>query len=82
MGLVLVGLEAWLLAAVVAAAKPGQEADAPPPIELLEFLGDWTTEEQKLIDQASKPKKKPVKTRERKKDVGDEAAETRSGPPR
>jgi hypothetical protein len=75
-------LEAWLLAAAVAAAKPGQDSEAPP-IELLEFIGDWTAEEQKLIDQAVQPKKRPAaRKKDQSKDVSDEAAETRSGPPR
>lgn len=77
----MIGLEAWLLAAAVAAARPEQDSNAPP-IELLEFIGDWTAEEQKLIDQAARPKKKTAKPRGKQKEAGDEAAETRNGPPR
>lgn len=78
----MVGLEVWLLAAAVAAAKPGQDGNGSPPVELLEFIGDWTAEEQKLIDQAVRPKKKSVRPRSQKKDVGNESATTRNGPPR
>jgi hypothetical protein len=47
-------LELWLLAAIASAAPsmPG----AAPPAELLEFIGDWSPQEQKLIEQAARPK--------------------------
>lgn len=73
-------LEAWLLAAAVASAKPEQPSDAPP-VELLEFLGSWSVEEQKLIDQAAPPKKRG-KPRGSEKDDVDNESPTRSGPPR
>lgn len=81
MKFVLVGLEVWLLATAVAAATPKPQSEALPPLELLEFLGDWTAEEQKLIDQAAAPKKKPAARRTTRKHEGNES-ETRNGPPR
>ena len=78
----MVGLEVWLLAAAVAAARPGPDGNVSPPIELLEFIGDWTAEEQKLIDQVARPKKKSVKPQSKKKDVSNESTSTRNGPPR
>ncbi|HUS23786.1 MAG TPA: hypothetical protein VM369_02475 [Candidatus Binatia bacterium] len=45
-------LEAWLLAAVASAAPAA--APAPPPLELLEFVGEWSPQEQQLIDTAAR----------------------------
>ncbi|MEY4760925.1 MAG: hypothetical protein RLZZ200_781 [Pseudomonadota bacterium] len=42
-------LEALLLMSAQAAATPPRKAE-PPPLELIEFLGDWTQDEGKLID--------------------------------
>jgi hypothetical protein len=42
-------LEAVLLAVAQAATAPPPKAD-PPPLELLEFLADWTIDDGKLID--------------------------------
>lgn len=41
--------EAWLLAIMVAGAAPNAAPDVPPA-DLLEFLGEWTEEEARLID--------------------------------
>lgn len=81
MKFVLVGLEVWLLATAVAAAKPEPQSEVLPPLELLEFIGDWNPEEQKLIDQVAPRKKKSAESPKRK-EAGDEAAESRNGPPR
>jgi len=42
--------EAWLLAMCVAGAAPNAAPEAPPA-DLLEFLGEWTEEEARLIDE-------------------------------
>jgi hypothetical protein len=51
-------LELLVMAAAQAAASPPASKPAPPPLELLEFLGDWSDDEANLIDEAEKP---PVK---------------------
>lgn len=47
-------LESWLLMLAAAASQPrpaaADSAQAPPPVELLEFVGDWSEEESRLID--------------------------------
>lgn len=46
-------LEALVILAAQATAPPPPTPPAkaaPPPLELLEFLGDWSDEEGKLID--------------------------------
>jgi hypothetical protein len=60
-------LESLLLMAAQATAPPPSRS-APPPLELLEFLADWSDEDAKLIDAADKPADKataPKKPRER-----------------
>ena len=68
-------LELLLLMAAQAAAPPPPAAKSEtPPLELLEFLADWSEEDAKLIDAASKPADKaatPKKPRERR--VSDDA---------
>ena len=49
-------LEALLLMSAQAAATPPQKAE-PPPLELLEFLGDWAEDEGTLID-SEKPRER------------------------
>jgi hypothetical protein len=50
-------LEVVLLAVAQAAAGPPPKAD-PPPLELLEFLADWTNDDGKLIDKEKAPDKR------------------------
>jgi hypothetical protein len=62
-------LESLLLMAAQATATPPPRGAAPPPIELLEFLADWSEEDAKLIDAEGKPADKaatPKKPRERR----------------
>jgi hypothetical protein len=60
-------LESLLLMAAQATAPP--PARSVPPLELLEFLADWSDEDSKLIDVEDKPVDKaatPKKPRERR----------------
>jgi hypothetical protein len=52
-------LELLVMAAAQATAPPPTAKPAPPPADLIEFLGDWSDEEAKLIDEVVKP---PAKT--------------------
>jgi len=61
-------LESLMLMAAQATAPPPARS-APPPLELLEFLADWSDEDAKLIDAEDKPADKaatPKKPRERR----------------
>ena len=78
----LIALEAFLLTAAALAAEPRPAGGEVPPVELLEFIGEWSAEEQKLIDQAARPSKKTAKPRSRKSDAVEDAEPIRSGPPR
>ena len=49
-------LEALLFMSAQAATAPPQKAE-PPPLELLEFLGDWAEDEGTLID-SEKPRER------------------------
>jgi hypothetical protein len=63
-------LEAWILATTVAGLEPQKPPEAePPPVELLEFLGDWGRDEARLIDHYRLPAR-PAGT-EVKKDAAD-----------
>jgi len=53
-------LELLVMAAAQAAAPPPVSKPAPPPLELLEFLGEWSDDEANLIDEAEKPPAKPA----------------------
>lgn len=70
--------EAWLLAIALASAAPDTMPDAPSE-DLLEFLGEWTEEEARLIDDY---RAATAKTGNRGKDVkhesGDRRPDTRS----
>jgi len=62
-------LESLMLMAAQATAPPRPSRSAPPPLELLEFLADWSDEDAKLIDAEDKPADKaatPKKPRERR----------------
>jgi hypothetical protein len=63
-------LESLMLMAAQATAPPPPPParSAPPPLELLEFLADWSDEDARLIDAEDKPADKatpPKKPRER-----------------
>jgi hypothetical protein len=47
--------ELLVFAAAQAAAPPPAAKPAPPPLELLEFLAEWTEDEASLIDEAERP---------------------------
>ncbi len=48
-------LELLVMAAAQATAPPPSAKPAPPPADLIEFLGDWSDEEANLIDEVVKP---------------------------
>jgi hypothetical protein len=52
-------LELLVMAAAQATAPPPATKPAPPPADLIEFLGDWSDDEANLIDEVTKP---PAKT--------------------
>ena len=67
-------LELLLLMAAQTATPPPPAKSETPPLELLEFLADWSEEDAKLIDAENKPADKaatPKKPRERR--VSDDA---------
>lgn len=47
--------ELLVLAAAQTTAPPPASKPAPPPVELLEFLAEWTEDEASLIDEAERP---------------------------
>lgn len=51
-------LEVLLLAAAEAVTPAPPPKAAPPPLELLEFLADWTEDDGKLIDKEKVPDKR------------------------
>jgi hypothetical protein len=55
----------WMAAQTVGATPPAK-AD-PPPLELLEFLADWTDEDGKLIDKEKPAEKGDAKRKRRER---------------
>jgi hypothetical protein len=53
-------LETVLLMAAEATAPRRPARSASPPLELLEFLADWSDEDAQLIDTEEKPADKPA----------------------
>jgi hypothetical protein len=47
--------ELLVLAAAQATTPPPPAKPAPPPMELLEFLAEWSEDEASLIDEADRP---------------------------
>jgi hypothetical protein len=47
------------MAAAQATAPPPAAKPAPPPADLIEFLGEWSDDEANLIDEAKPPAKAP-----------------------
>lgn len=72
--------EAWLLAIALAGAAPDTMPDAPSA-DLLEFLGEWTEEEARLIDdyRAATAKTGNRVGKDVKHESGDQRPDTRSG---
>lgn len=48
-------LELLIMAAAQATAPPPAAKPTPPPVDLIEFLGDWSDDEANLIDELIKP---------------------------
>lgn len=73
--------ESWLLAIALASASPDTMPDAPSA-DLLEFLGEWTEEEARLIDdyRAVPAKASNGVGKDVKHESGDQGPETRSRP--
>ena len=53
-------LELLVMAAAQATAPPPTSRPAPPPADLIEFLGEWSDDEANLIDEAVKAPAKPA----------------------
>jgi hypothetical protein len=55
-------LELLVMAAAQATAAPPVAKPAPPPADLIEFLGEWSDDEASLIDEVVKPPAKAPPT--------------------
>jgi hypothetical protein len=59
-------LELLVMAAAQATAPPPATKPAPPPADLIEFLGEWSDDEANLIDEVVKPPAKPAPVKEKR----------------
>ncbi|MEO8307710.1 MAG: hypothetical protein ABI616_06680 [Pseudomonadota bacterium] len=59
-------LELLVMAAAQVGAPPPVAKPAPPPADLIEFLGEWSDVEANLIDEVVKPPAKPVPDKEKR----------------